>query len=419
MFKNIAIKYSSMLFILVVIASVLALGVSLALAADRGPWAVGVAYAVNDTVTYNGIVYKCLQAHTSQIDWTPDVTPALWQNMGAPTGGGGPTATRTNTPSGPTPTRTNTPVGPTPTKTNTSSGPTNTPTRTPTRTNTPPGPTPTTGGINNGPGLPAHVFAPYVDIMAWPTYSIVNAANSTGHKYYTLAFIVDGGSCTPKWGGITPLGDLFYASEVNGIRAMGGDVIVSFGGAAGVELGQACSTVSALQAAYQAVVTTYKVKWVDFDIEGAAVADTASIDRRNKAIKGLEAANPGLKVSYTLPVMPTGLPQDELNLISNARTTNGTRVDVVNVMAMDYGPCNLDMGQSAISAGQNTHTQIGGNIGITPMTGTNDITCEVFSTSNASTLVSWAKNNSYVTWLAFWSMNRDSGFSYTNIFKSF
>lgn len=43
----------------------------------------GVAYAIGDKVTYNGSTYQCLQAHTSQPDWTPDATPALWQLVAA------------------------------------------------------------------------------------------------------------------------------------------------------------------------------------------------------------------------------------------------------------------------------------------------------------------------------------------------
>ena len=35
-------------------------------------------YEVGDRVRYNDTLYKCVQAHTSQSDWTPDVTPALW-----------------------------------------------------------------------------------------------------------------------------------------------------------------------------------------------------------------------------------------------------------------------------------------------------------------------------------------------------
>ena len=43
----------------------------------------GVAYKVNDQVTYLGLTYKCLQAHTSQAAWTPVAVPALWQKVTA------------------------------------------------------------------------------------------------------------------------------------------------------------------------------------------------------------------------------------------------------------------------------------------------------------------------------------------------
>ena len=42
-------------------------------------WAIGRAYAVDDRVQHSGTLYKCVQAHTSQADWTPDKTPALWE----------------------------------------------------------------------------------------------------------------------------------------------------------------------------------------------------------------------------------------------------------------------------------------------------------------------------------------------------
>ena len=44
-------------------------------------WVVGKAYAVSDRAQYNGTLYKCIQAHTSQDDWTPDATPALWKTV--------------------------------------------------------------------------------------------------------------------------------------------------------------------------------------------------------------------------------------------------------------------------------------------------------------------------------------------------
>lgn len=41
-------------------------------------WAYPVAFAEGERRSYSGKVYKCRQAHTSQADWTPDKTPALW-----------------------------------------------------------------------------------------------------------------------------------------------------------------------------------------------------------------------------------------------------------------------------------------------------------------------------------------------------
>ena len=41
-------------------------------------WQEGVAYKVNDRIRYNEKLYKCVQAHTSQSDWMPTATPALW-----------------------------------------------------------------------------------------------------------------------------------------------------------------------------------------------------------------------------------------------------------------------------------------------------------------------------------------------------
>ena len=37
-----------------------------------------ISYSVGDRVQYNGVLYKCIQAHTAQSEWTPDATPALW-----------------------------------------------------------------------------------------------------------------------------------------------------------------------------------------------------------------------------------------------------------------------------------------------------------------------------------------------------
>ena len=41
-------------------------------------WKTATEYNVGVRVQYDGKLYKCVKAHTSQADWTPDATPALW-----------------------------------------------------------------------------------------------------------------------------------------------------------------------------------------------------------------------------------------------------------------------------------------------------------------------------------------------------
>lgn len=41
----------------------------------------GIGYLTGDRVQYNGKLYKCLQAHTSQADWTPEAAPSLWAEI--------------------------------------------------------------------------------------------------------------------------------------------------------------------------------------------------------------------------------------------------------------------------------------------------------------------------------------------------
>ncbi|WP_113704834.1 carbohydrate-binding protein [Nonomuraea lactucae] len=41
-------------------------------------WKAGTAYAVGARVTYAGVAYRCLQAHTAQTGWEPPAAPSLW-----------------------------------------------------------------------------------------------------------------------------------------------------------------------------------------------------------------------------------------------------------------------------------------------------------------------------------------------------
>jgi hypothetical protein len=290
---------------------------------------------------------------------------------------------------------------PTPTKTST---PTSTPTATPTQ--------------SSGTGTKASAgFSPYVDTSLYPAFDLVASADATGVKNYNLAFITDGGGCTPKWGGVTDLGSDGVASQIGALRAKGGDVRVSFGGASGSELATTCSSADALAAAYGKAVDQFKLTKVDFDIEGGALPNTTANTNRAKAIAKLQQQHPGLDVSFTLPVMPEGLTQDGVNLLSNAKS-NGVKISAVNIMAMDYGASySGDMGTYAEQAATATQAQVKSVLGlsdsdawktvaVTPMLGVNDVSSEVFKVDDATQLVNFAKSKG-LGWLSMWSATRD------------
>jgi hypothetical protein len=44
----------------------------------------GIGYQTGGRVQYNGLLYKCLTAHTSQESWTPDESPSLWVRIDDP-----------------------------------------------------------------------------------------------------------------------------------------------------------------------------------------------------------------------------------------------------------------------------------------------------------------------------------------------
>ncbi|MES5823484.1 cellulose binding domain-containing protein [Streptomyces sp. RG80] len=287
-----------------------------------------------------------------------------------------------------------------------------TPTATPTPTASPSATSSTGTGTTTSAG-----FAPYVDTSLYPAFDLVATAAATGVKDYNLAFITDGGGCTPKWGGVTDLASDAVAAQIGALRAKGGDVRVSFGGAAGSELATTCSSATALAAAYEKAVAAYDLTKVDFDVEGGALPDTAANTRRAQAIAKLQQAHPDLDVSFTLPVMPEGLTQAGVDLLSNAKQNN-VDIATVNIMAMDYGPAySGDMGTYAEQAATATQAQVKSVLGLsdsaawkavalTPMIGVNDVTTEIFKVEDATQLVNFAKSKG-LGWLSMWSGTRD------------
>ena len=271
--------------------------------------------------------------------------------------------------------------------------------------------------LNDGPAVSATAqppAAPYME-MSGPNAGNLSTAITAGLKKVTAAFVI-GKSCTGVWDDGVALTNSTRTTAITNARNKNVQVVISFGGASGLDLARTCTNLTNLTAAYQSVITRFKATRIDFDIEGDAIDPTAQktqIARRFSAIRALETNNPGLVVSLTIPSGPSGLEPSGLTLLKTAKSS-ATRIDVVNIMAMDYGSPVSDMGATAISAAKGALKQVKtvwstwtyAKLGVTPMIGQNDSAGEKLTTAQAKSLVTWAKTNG-IGWLAFWSLNRD------------
>jgi hypothetical protein len=286
----------------------------------------------------------------------------------------------------------------------------------------PPTPTPIVHSVET------KTFAPYVEswLSKWNGVSLDKVPDA---KAFTFAFCLSNRG-KPSFDGTMPA-DRFLP-DAKAIRAAGGDIRISFGGATGRELATDVQDEKALLVAYKSVVDMYKCKYLDFDIEGAAISDTKTNSRRNRVLKKLQDAYPDLKIDFTVAVMPNGVPREVLVMLKDAASA-GVKINSVNIMAMDYynNPKD-DMGALAISAANATKKQLDAakivaGIGITPMIGKND-TNEIFTMDNAKAVVDFAQKTPWVNFLGFWALGRDNSndtklkiqpFDFTRAFSKF
>jgi hypothetical protein len=384
-------------------------------------WQSGVAYAVGAEVTYDGDVYVCIQAHTSQSAWSPDAAPSLWQRTTCTATGGGDSGTTGGTDSGT--------IGAA------DAGVADTGTTPPVDSGT----TGTSGSV---------VFSPYKDTsinMDWNHNVITTQVGGSatplatdlpavGGHAVTLAFAI--GECGGEnWGGVA--GDAMATANVSLLSGAGVDYILSTGGADG---SFTCGTDSGME--------TFIGRWasphligVDFDIEAGQSQDviTALVQR----IQTAHGAHPGLRFSLTVATLaggPTGATaqslgsgapddlnvygDDVLSAVSSVLGFTGASswptYLTVNLMVMDYGNavssnCVVngsvcDMGQSAIQAAYNLHDKWGvpySNIELTPMIGGNDATSEQFTLANVDAMTAFVKAQG-LAGVHYWSYDRDT-----------
>ncbi len=96
------------------------------------------------------------------------------------------------------------------------------------------------GPAHAAASFPAHYAAPYLQIYNGDAGDMAADMSATGVKYYSLAFLIPQSGCTQQWEyNGDPVGA--FTAQINSLKSAGGDVIISFGGAAGGEVAQTCS----------------------------------------------------------------------------------------------------------------------------------------------------------------------------------
>jgi hypothetical protein len=280
--------------------------------------------------------------------------------------------------------------------------------------------------------LPRQVFAPYYEMYDTST-DLAALSQQSGVRFLSLAFLQTDapGSCTAYWNGLTtqPIAASSYGSDIAEIQQHGGNVIPSFGGytadTTNTDIADSCTSVPAIAAVYESLITTYNVPRIDLDVEATSLTNTAGINRRNEAIAMTQAwaaaHHRRIQFSYTLPTFPTGLTASGLAVLQNA-VADGARISTVNLLTFDYYfGTEQDMVADTEGAAAGLFSQLQTlyptassrqlwhMIGITEMPGIDDFgPDETFSTADAVTILHWAQQAG-IGLISFWALQRDNG----------
>lgn len=263
------------------------------------------------------------------------------------------------------------------------------------------------------PAVAAPTAAPYIDITM-STPSLVDIANATGQKVFTLAFVLaDATGCNPSWGGTIPLNDARIINDIRALQAMGGEVIVATGGAAGPYLEYTCGSVDALAGAYREILDTVGTNHLDVDVEA-----TIPQDMVNQALARIQNER-GTSISYTMRVQGDDYGMDPYSIqVLQSAAAHGVDV-LVNPMTMEFGTSRPNWGDAVIAAAESSLGQmrqiwpnmsdadLRRHLGVTPMIGRN-FNGKIFELAHARQLVDWANAND-IGLVAFWSAGRDNG----------
>ncbi|MFD7447386.1 chitinase, partial [Streptomyces sp. NPDC059909] len=257
--------------------------------------------------------------------------------------------------------------------------------------------------------------APYLYLGWGDPPSAPSVMSATGIKWFTMAFILSSGGCSPAWDGSRPLTGGTDQSTINAIRAAGGDIVPSIGGWSGNKLGPNCTTPEALAGAYQQVINAYGLKAIDVDIENTDEFENEAVqDRILNALKIVKQNNPGLRTIITFGTSTTGPTWWGNRLIERANALQAN-IDVFTIMPFDFGG-GADMYGNTVNATEGLKAKLKStfgwddatayaHIGISGMNGLSDQQ-ELTSPATWTQIKDWA-NSHHIARLAFWSVNRD------------
>ncbi|MFH0177618.1 fibronectin type III domain-containing protein [Streptomyces cacaoi] len=272
-----------------------------------------------------------------------------------------------------------------------------------------------TTNAGGGGGTGFKQAAPYLFEGWGDPPSVSTVMSSTGIKWFTMAFMLDGGGCNPMWDSNRPLTGGVDQSVINQVRSAGGDIVPSFGGWQGSKLGANCSSASALAAALQKVIDAYSLKAIDMDIENTDEFENEAVQARIlTALKTVKANNPGLKTIVTFGTSTTGPSYYGNRLIEQAKSL-AADIDVFTIMPFDFGG-GSDMYGNTVNATEGLKNKLKStfgwddatayaHIGISGMNGLSD---QQENTTPAiwTSIRDWA-NSHHIARLAYWAVNRD------------
>jgi chitinase len=289
--------------------------------------------------------------------------------------------------------------------------------------------------------------APFLDYAAWPTPQLAMfSVMSNGLDGYFLGFLTSEVSNSPgpgakkvSWGGHVQVEDAnggddrtafagdasvsdYGKRDFGQFRATGGQIILSFGGAASVPIEEEETDLKKLVTTYEAIISNYEVTHLDFSFEGRFLSNMEALDRHIQAITELRQRHPKLQISYTLPTdgQPDVLEGFHAAGVAfiNVLAQAGLEPSLLNGMLMDFGPsAPKDQFEACRIALEGMHRQIKEafpgwsdekvwrRMGACPMFGRNN-NGRVFTLDNQRKLVTFALEKD-LGCLSGWDATRD------------